>query len=330
VNKRRQVIIALGGGALAASFSTFAQPQGKVWRIGFLVPRARPLSPDSVDYGSFIPALRELGYVEGKNLAVEWRAAEGKLDRLAGYAAELVKLNVDVIVTVGPQSTQAAVKATSTIPIVMVVSFDPVASGLVKSLAHPGGNVTGLSNFSVGLGPKHVEMLKSMVPKLSRLALLVNPSNLAQAPVIKSIEAAAQEFRVKVLHAQAQTSQEIESAFSMMAREKAGACIVILDPLFIQQRVQIADLAAKHRLPALSPFREFVEAGGLMSYGQNLPEQYRRMSTFVDKILKGAKPADLPVEQPTKLELFINGKTARALGLKIPQSLMISADKIVE
>jgi ABC-type uncharacterized transport system substrate-binding protein len=330
MNQRRRLIVALGASTLAAPFMSFAQPQGKVWRVGLLVPRSRPTSVESVDYGPFVPAMREVGYVEGKNLVIEWRAAEGKFERLPGFAAELVQLKVDVIVTIGPQATSAAQKATATIPIVMVVSHDPVAGGLVASLAHPGGNITGLSNFSVGLGPKHVEMMQSMVPKLSRLALLVNPTNAGHVTILKSIETAAQKLRIKIQPVQAQTAQEVDNAFSAMAREKAGAVIVTLDPFFVQQRRQIVELAAKYRLPSLSPFREYVEAGGLMSYGQNLANQYRRMATFVDKILKGAKPGDIPVEQPTTLELYINGKTAKALGLKIPQSLLISADKVIE
>ena len=334
MNKRRKLLVAFGASVLAAPFGSFAQQQGKVWRLGILAFRSRPESIDSDSYGAFPRGMRALGYVEGKNLAIEWRWADGNAERLQGLAAELAQLKVDVIVALGPQPVSAAQKATATIPIVMVVSYDPVASGLVASLARPGGNITGLSNFSVALGPKHVEMLLGMVPKLTRLAVLVNPTNSGYATLLKSIEAAARSSNVKtsitILPIEARTSQEIEIAFATMAREKAGAVFVMLDTVFIQQRRQIAELAAKHRLPSLGPFREYVEDGGLMSYGQNQADQFRRMTIFVDKIFKGAKPADLPVEQPTTLELFINGKTAKALGLKIPQSLLISADKVIE
>jgi putative ABC transport system substrate-binding protein len=274
--------------------------------------------------------MRDLGYVEGKKLVTEWRFAEGTFERLPGLAAELVQLKVDVIVTVGPQATSAAQKSSATIPIVMVVSNDPVRSGLVASLAHPGGNITGVSNFSDDLTPKHVEMLLSMVPKLSRLAILTNPTNAGHSTMLKSIETAAQKFRVKMLAMEARSLQEINSAFAIMVRERAGAIIVMLDPVFVTERRPIAELAAKHRLPSVASFREYVEDGGLMSYGQNLAEHFRRMTTYVDKIFKAAKPADLPVEQPTKFELIINRKTASALGLSIPQSLLISADKMIE
>jgi putative ABC transport system substrate-binding protein len=207
---------------------------------------------------------------------------------------------------------------------------DPVGSGFVKSLARPAGNITGLSNVILDISPKHLEMLHSMVPKLSRVAALVNPSNSSHALILKSLQAAAQRTGVTILPLDARDPQEIENAFSQMARQKVGALIVTRDSFLNQQVRQIAELAAKNRLPAIAGLREYVEAGGLMSYGTNLTDQYRRAATYVDKILKGAKPADLPVEQPTKWELFINRKTAKALGLTIPQSLLISADKVIE
>ena len=310
---------------------SFAQQQGKVWRVGFLSQRRHVDFLDSdYYYGPFRQGMRELGYVEGKNLVIEWRSAEGKFERLPDLAAELVQLKVDVIVTAGTPAISAAQKATTTIPIVMGSAGDPVGSGFVKSLARPGGNITGLSNMVVDLGPKHLEMLRSMVPKLSRVAVLVNPSNSSHATILKSVQAAAQKTNIKVLPAEARTPQEIESAFSTMTQGNVGAVLVAIDAFFIQQGRQIAELAAKHRLPSMSASREYVEAGGLMSYGQNLADNYRRAATYVDKILKGAKPGDLPVEQPTKFELIINGKTAKALGLTIPQSLLISADKVIE
>ena len=329
MNTRRKMVMALGAGALTVPLASFAQ-RAKVWRVGFLSSSVRPASLDSSNIAAFANGMRDLGYVEGKNLTTEWRFAEGRFERLPGLAAELVELKVDVIVTVGPQATSAAQKASATIPIVMVVSNDPVRSGLVASLAHPGGNITGVSNSSDDLTPKHVEMLLSMVPKLSRLAILTNPTNAGHSTMLKSIETAAQKFHVKMLAMEARSLQEIKNAFAKMVRERAGAIIVMLDPVFVTERGPIAELAAKHRLPSVASFREYVEDGGLMSYGQNLAEHFRRMTTYVDKILKGAKPAGLPVEQPTKFELIINRKTASALGLTIPQSLLISADKVIE
>lgn len=330
MNNRRKLVIALGASALAAPFGAFAQQQGIAWRVGFLAGRGRPAAHDPNPFQEFSNGMREFGYVEGKNLAIEWRYTDGNLERLPRLAAELVQLKVDVIVAIGPQATDAAQKATSTIPIVMVVSLDPVASGLVASLARPGGNITGLSNYSVDLGPKHLEMLQSMAPKLSRVAILVNPSNSSHAALIKSVETAAQKLGVKILPLEARAPRDFENAFSRMAKEKPGAVIVMLDPVFIRNRREIAELAAKHRMPSISAFREYVEDGGLMSYGQSLTDQYRYMATFVDKILKGAKAGNLPVEQPTKYEMYINRKTAKTLGLTIPRSLLISADKIIE
>ena len=330
MNKRRELIAALGAGALAASFRVSAQQQGKVWRVGFLSQRSLgPLDSDVV--GGFPAGMRGLGYVEGKNLVIEWRSAEGNYDRLPAMAAELVRMNVDVIVTVGGRPTLAAQQATNTIPIVFGSANDPVGMGLVKSLAHPGGNITGLANISSDFAPKLLEMLISMVPKASRIAVLTNPENRTPYSLSKTIEAAAQGTRVAtILPMAARTPQEIEKAFATIAREKADATIVQSDGFFFQQRRQIVELAAKHRLPVIAMRKAFVETGILMSYGPNTVNFFQRAATYVDKIFKGAKPADLPVEQPTTLELVINRKTATALGLKIPQSLLISADKVIE
>ena len=274
--------------------------------------------------------MRELGYVEGKNLVIEWRSAEGKIERLLGLAAELARLKLDVIAAAGTPATLAMQKTTTAIPIAMISAADPVGNGLVKSLAHPGGNITGLSNMISDLGPKHLEMLLSMVPKLSRVAVLVNPTNLANATFLKNTQAATQRVSVMIVPVEARSPQEIENAFSMMTRQNAGAVIFVQDALFVQQRRQIAELAAKHRLPSISGFREYAETGGLMSYGPNLADIYRRAATYVDKILRGAKPANIPVEQPTIFELFINGKTAKLLGLKISNSLLVQATKVIE
>ena len=330
MNNRRNFLVALGASVIAAPLSSFAQQRGKVWRVGILLSLNRPDSPVSGVIGPFLRGMSELGYVEGKNLVIEWRSAEGKSERLPGLAAELVQLRVDVIVTPSPQATSAAQKSSITIPIVMTNSDDPVGSGFAKSLARPGGNITGLSNITGDISPKHLEMLLRVAPKLSRVAVLVNPTNASLSTVLKSVQSAAQGTSTKILPVEARNAQEIEQAFFAMAREKVGAVIVARDVLFILQARQIAELAAKNRLPSIAQIREYVDAGGLMSYGQNRADNYRRVATYVDKILKGAKPGDLPIEQPTKFELVINGKTAKALGLTIPQSLLISADQLIE
>ena len=330
MNNRRKLIVALGASALAVPFASFAQQQGKVWRVGFLASRHVEFVDADSYYGPFRQGMRELGYVEGKDLVIEWRSAEGNNARLPGLAAELVKLKVDAIVTPATPASLAAQQATSTIPIVMANVADPVGAGLVKSLARPGGNITGLANIVTALGPKQLEMLIDMVPRLSRVAVLVNPSNPVQANLPKLIRDTVQRTSVKILPAEAQTPQEVENAFSMMVRERAGAVIVGQDPFAIQQRRPIAELALKHRLPSISGFREYAEAGGLISYGANITDINRRVAIYVDKILKGAKPGDLPVEQPTKFELIINRKTAKALNLTIPQALLVSADGLIE
>jgi putative ABC transport system substrate-binding protein len=330
MNNRRKLVIALGACAVSTPFMSRAQPQGKVWRIGFLYLLSRQSAIDAGRYTTFLDGMRELGHIEGKNLVVERRYAEGNADRLPGLAMELVNLRVDVIVTAGSAATGAAQKATATIPIVMANASDPVGSGFVKSLAHPGGNITGLSSLTTDISPKYLEMLKSMVPKLSRVALMLDPGNSSHAATRKSVQAAALKVGIKLVPLEARTPQEIDNAFALMAREKVGAVIVASDSFFVQQLRQIAGLLAKYRLPSISARREYAEAGFLISYGQNSSINFRRAATYVDKILKGAKPGDIPVEQPTIFELFINGKTAKALGLKIPHSLLIMADKVIE
>ena len=330
MNKRRKLIVALGAGALAGPFGSFAQPPGRVWRVGFLGPRKIVDVDIDVHFGAFRPAMRALGYVEGKNLIIEWRFADGKVERLPGLARELVNLKVDVIVAAGTPSTLAAQKAITTIPIVMVNIGDPVGSGFVKSLAHPDGNITGLSIMSGEFGPKHLEMLLSAAPKVSRVSVLMNRENASHATLLKEVEAAAAKRNVKILPVEARTPEDIDKAFGAMAKEKSQAFIVAQDPIFIQQAGQIAQLAAKNRLPSIAGPREYAEAGGLISYGASNADGFRRSASYVDKIFKGRKPADLPVEQPTRFDLIINGKTAKALGLKIPQSLLIMADKVIE
>ena len=328
---RREAILAFVMlGAACAPPTAFAQPLGKVWRVGVLLPASRPasLSPEAA---ALLRGLQALGYAEGKNLQMEWRHADGKYDRFAGLAAELVQLKMDVIVTGGPAATGAAQRVTTTVPIVMANSDDPVASGFVKSLAHPGGNITGLSNISGEIGPKQLEVLLGMVSGLSRVAVLVNPTNASSiAMVLKPLHSVAQTKGIVMLSVEARTPQEIEAAFTRIVNEKAKAVIVVQDALFSQQRSQLADLAAKHRLPAIGRDQSYAGAGGLMSYGPNGLDNFRRVATYIDKIFRGASPGDLPVEQPTKFELVINLKTAKALGLTIPASVLLRADRVIE
>jgi len=327
---RRTLVLGLGFAFCAVARASFAQHADKIWRVGFLSARSRPDSLDKDYYGAFPQRMRELGYVDGKNLSIEWRFANGEYEKLSGFAHELVGLNVDVILALGAPGALAAQKATTTIPIVVVVGVDPVAAGLVKSLAQPGGNVTGLSNLGLDLGEKHLELLRAIVPRLSQVAVLVNSDNTTHGTLVQNLRVASQKLDIRILPVPARTPRDIDNGFSQISRENAGAVIVGLDPFFIQQASQIAAQATKHRLPSVFAFREAAEAGGLLSYGQNQVDIYRRAAGYVDKILRGAKPRDLPVEQPTTLELFVNRKTATALGLSIPHSLLISADKVIE
>ena len=320
------VLLVLG----VAPFQSPAQSRNKVWRVGFLMPRARPVSPEPDFPGAFARGMRELGYVEGKNLLIEYRFADGLYERLPGLAGELVQLKVDVIVAAGAPAVGAAQKATTAIPIVMGTAGDPVGTGFVASLARPGGNITGLSDISSDLSAKLLDLLRSTVPKLSRVVVLTNPDNPSHITLLKSIQAAAQSAGTRILHLTARNPREIENAFSTMAQKNAGAVIVTADPLFNQQVRLTAELAVKHRLPSISGFRQYADLGGLMSYGQDFTENFRRAATYVDKILKGAKPGELPVEQPMKIELLINRRTAKALGLTIPPDLLLRADRVIE
>ena len=330
MNNRRKLISALGASAIATPLAAFAQPQTKVWRIGVLASRHVDFIDSDYVYGPLRQGMRELGYVDGKNLIIQWRSAEGKNERLPGLAAELLKLRLDVIVTSGTPATSAMQKTGTTMPIVMAGVSDPAGSGFVKSLARPEGNITGVSLMSTDVRVKQLEMLLAMVPKLSRVACLVNQTSPPSLTNLTSIQAAGQKRGIEILRAEASTPQEIDNAFASMRQQNVSAVLVTLEPFLQQQKNQIVELAAKHRLPSIAAYAEFVEAGGLMSYGANLGGVYLRAATYVVKIFKGAKSADIPVEQPTKFELIINGKTAKALGLAIPQSLLISADKVIE
>jgi putative tryptophan/tyrosine transport system substrate-binding protein len=311
-------------GLLAASLAAPAQPPAKIARIGFLGD-----VPSFID-DAFRQGLRELGYVEGQNMAIEHRAPGWKYERLPELAAELVRLKVDVIVAASPPATQAARQATSTIPIVFTVSGDPVAEGFVASLARPGGNLTGLATMSPELVGKQLEMLKAVAPKVSRVAVLKNPKQPSHARVVQQAEGAARALGLQVQILEARNPSEIEAAFAAMTRQRAGGLLVLRDAEFRANRAQIVGFAAKHRLPAVYGLREQAEAGGLIAYGASVPHNFRRAATYVDRILKGAKPADLPVEQPTKFELVINLTTAKALGLTIPPSLLGQADEVIQ
>ncbi len=313
---------------VAAPPAAHAQQPAKVPRIGYLSSRSPTDNPHLLE--AFRQGLRELGYVEGQNVAIEYRFGEGRPERLPALAAELVRLKVDVIVATSPPAPEAAKQATSTIPIVAAATGDPVAEGLVASIARPGGNITGLASISPEVVGKQLELLKEVAPKVSRVAVLQNPSSQGHPFVLRQAEGAARALGVQLHILQARTPPEIDAAFAAMRSQRAGGVLVLRDPLFFTRRTQIAALAAKSRLPAVYGNREHAEAGGLMAYGASGAHMFRRAATYVDKILKGAKPADLPVEQPTRFELVINLKTAKALGLTIPQLVLIRADQVIQ
>ena len=328
MDRREAILAVLAVGAMAGAPASLAQSQRKVWRVGFLALGSAASSSQITS--AFLTGMQELGYVEGSNLIVEWRFADGEFERLPPMASDLARSKVDVIVAVASAAISAAQKATATIPIVMATTGDPVGSGFVRSLAHPGGNITGLSNMGGEIGPKLLDLTRSILPTLSRVGLLVSPTSTTYRAIVDGILDAAQKVGVKALVAEASTAQEIDDAFAMMVREKAEAAIVGAAPFLSLQRRQIAELALKSRIPLVCGNRSMVEAGGLMSYAQDFIDAYRRSATYVDRILKGAKPADLPVEQPTQLELVVNLKTAKVLGITIPQSVLLRADKIIE
>jgi putative ABC transport system substrate-binding protein len=314
---------------LAASLAGRAQPVGKVYRIGYLSAGSISANPHYLE--AFRQGLRELGWIEGRNIIIEYRSAEGRFERLPELAAELAGLKVDVIAAAPTPAALAARNATQTIPIVGMSLTDPVGLGIVPSLARPGGNVTGVS-YSVGadIFGKDLDLLKQAVPKVRRVAVLSNPVGPSQPLTIKSIKAAAQSLGLGLLLVEARGPEEFDRAFAAMARERVEAVLVVTDPAYIPHRARLIELTAKNRLPSMFTQSADVEAGGFMSYGPNFPDMYRRAATFVDKILKGAMPADLPIEQPTKFELTINLKTAKQLGLTVPSSLLALADRVIE
>jgi putative ABC transport system substrate-binding protein len=308
--------------------SAQAQQGAKIPRLGFLAASIGPGEgnrPVPVTEG-----LRELGYVEGKNIVIEWRQAEGKLDRLAEFARELVRLKVDVILTGGSTATRAAKEATATIPIVMIQDNDPVSSGFIASLARPGGNITGLSTLRPEISGKRLELLKEIVPGLSRVAVLGSANNPGNAEGLKETEVAGGALKVQIQYLDVQAVKDIEAAFRDARTERVDAALVLGGPIFNVNRRALADHAAKSRLPTIYVRQTFVTAGGLLSYGINIADLQRRAATYVDKILKGAKPAELPVEQPTKFELVINLKTAKQIGLTIPPNMLARADRVIK
>jgi ABC-type uncharacterized transport system substrate-binding protein len=326
---RREFISGVTLAFLAVPRAAEAQPATRVYTVGILSIGA----PDQADRSSFwqpfLDALRELNYVEGRNLIVKRASAAGRAELLAGLARDLVQGNVDVIVTTSTRETQAARQATSTIPIVMTFAPDPVGQGLVASLARPGGNVTGLTNLVPGLRQKYVELLREVVPGASRFAVIASPGSLGPASV-RELETAARQLRLRLSLLPISQPDDFEAALTRAREEGAVGVIAPADAVTLEHRRVLVGLVLKHRLPAIYWVREYVDDGGLMTYSANLKDLRRRAATYVDKILKGAKPADLPVEQPTKFELVINLKTAKALGLTIPPSLLLRADQVIE
>jgi putative ABC transport system substrate-binding protein len=328
---RRAFLGTLAASLLAAPLAAEAQQLVRVARIGVLTPgHSFSLSEPSPRFEAFRQELRERSWVEGQNIAIEWRFAEDKNDRLPDLAAELIRLKVDVIVAVAGPATRAAKLATMTIPIVATAISDPVGQGLVASLARPGGNVTGLATLFPELAAKRLALLKEALPAVSRVAVLRNPANPANVVIWKEVQVAARTLSITLQSREVRGPNDFEGAFAAMTRERPEALLTLDDPLVFQYQTSIVDFAAKKRLPAMHAFRESVEVGGLMAYSANLPDMFRRAAMFVDKILKGAKPADLPIEQPSKFELVINLKTAKALGLRIPPSLLQRADQVIE
>ena len=324
--KRREFITLVGGAAAAWPLTAHAQQAGKTYHVGWLHPG--PIPEPWIK--GFREGLREFNYVEGKNLIIEYRWGDGDFDRLPAMAAELVRLNPDVIISVNTAALLALQKATTTIPIVMLATADPVASGLVRGLARPGANITGMSVMGSELSRKRLELLKEAVPKLDRVTVLSNPGNPAVVLALQETQAAAHALGLTLHSVDVREPGEIDLALSVIGREPPDALVLLVDAMILSKRVPIIAFAIRRRLPTISAFREFAEAGGLMAYGPEVPDVLRRAVGLIDKILRGAKPADLPVQQPTKFELVINLNTAKALGLDVPTTLLARADEVIE
>ena len=326
--KRRKFFTLFGGAVLAWPLAVRAQPMAKVWHVGMLETTAATLNATNLD--AFKQALRQLGYIEGQNLIVEYRSGDGHIERFPQLAAELVRLNVDIIITRGTPAALAAKKATATIPIVMAAIGEPVETGMVASLARPGGNVTGLSAFVTELTAKRIEIMREVIPQLSRMALIDNMANRSVPAQWDETKRAAFALGIQPQLYDVRKAEDIERAFSSAIAQRVNALSVGNDSVVITNRIRVVQLAAKHRLPAIYATREFVDAGGLLSYAAHYPDLYRRAAAYVDKIFKGAKPADLPVEQPTKFEIVVNLKAASALGLDVPPTLLARADEVID
>jgi putative ABC transport system substrate-binding protein len=319
----------LTGSAALCSLSAHAQQAGKVPRIGYLGVTSPSDRPPLLD--TFRQGLRELGWIEGQNIVIDYRFAEGRLDRLPDLAAELVRLNVDIIVSLGTQGVTAAKNATETIPIVMIGVRDPIGTGLIASLARPGGNVTGVSGTAgLEIVTKQLELLKETTPKAHRVAVLSNPANAYHQLAIREVNVAARSLGMQLQLLEAGGPNEFDGAFAAMAKERVGALVVLSDSMLNSHRTRLADLAARSRLPAAYGIREIVEAGGLMSYGVSPEDNFRRAAAYADKIFKGAKPADLPIEEAAKFELVVNLRTAKALRLVMPPSILVRADRVID
>jgi putative tryptophan/tyrosine transport system substrate-binding protein len=327
---RRTFMGSVASSIAAVPLGAFAQQQDKVWRIGFFYFGSRQSALDTGRYPAFVQGMRELGYIEGKNVIIETRFGDGKVERLRGIVADLVHSKVNVIVATGSAAYRALEHAPASIPIVVTVTADPMIDGLAESLARPGGNFTGLTDTAADLGPKQIELLMAVVPQLSRAGVLLNPDNVSHPVQMKRLMLAAQNVGVQVVLAEAGTIANIEPGFAALARERANAVILFGDTFFVQQLQQIAQAAIRYRVPSMYTLHEYVEAGGLMSYGADLVDNFRRAATYVDKILKGARPGDLPFEQAARYSLAINLKTAKELGIAIPQSLLVRADEVIQ
>ena len=331
----RRAFVTRLAAVLAAPLAAGAQQGRKIPRVGYVLSGASLSTmlgpvPSNTTTEGFLRGLRDLGYIDGQNIILERRSAEGNYEQLPNVLVELIRLNVDAIVTGGSPATAAAKAATATIPIVALGVFNPVESGLVQTLARPGGNVTGVALLARELRAKHLQLIKETVPAVTRVAVLRNPSEPTQDSLWRETQTVARQLNLTVQSIEVRHPTEFQNGFSLMTRGHAGGLIVLPDPLFFVSVGQLADLATSHRIPAISDFREFAYAGGLLCYGASVPDMGRHAAVFLDRILKGAKPADLPVEQPTKFELVINMKTAKALGLTIPPSLLLRADEVIE
>ena len=323
---RRAFVAGVVGGLVAGALATKAEPQARTPRVGVIGEH----SPADPFVAAFRQGLHDLGYVEGRNVVVELRYAQGALDRVPRLAAELLRRQIDVLVVGGTVSAQAAATATTTVPIVFALAGDPVGTGLVTSLGHPGRNVTGISNLSPGLLPKQLELLRAAAPKVSRVAILYNPLNPATAPALDETREAARRMGVELQVLEVRKADELTAVFTVLTRWRADGLLAVSDPVVGNNLALLSKEAASHRLPAMYSRREFVEAGGLMAYGPSYEDNYRRAAAYVDRILKGASPGELPVEQPIRFELIVNRKTARALGLTLPPSLLLRADRVIE